>query len=98
MPRPEKPIDAGGGAVAEFALRLRALRDRAGRIPYRTLATMANYSADVLSRAAAGRVLPTWQVVQAYVRACGGDEAEWRAYWEAARSAPREPPRNGHEL
>lgn len=39
-----------------------------------------------LSRAAAGKKLPTWQVTHGFVRACGADPDEWEAPWEAARA------------
>ncbi|GLZ77420.1 hypothetical protein Afil01_22270 [Actinorhabdospora filicis] len=84
MPRPEKPIQPGG-PVADFALALRALRDAAGRPSYAVMARLAYSSQAVLSEAAAGRSLPTWEATRAYVRACGGDESDWRARWEAAR-------------
>jgi len=47
------------------------------------MARKANYSASVLSEAAAGRRLPTLAVTLAYVRACGGDPEDWRARWTA---------------
>ncbi|WP_434091511.1 XRE family transcriptional regulator [Streptomyces anulatus] len=91
MGRPEKPVDVSGGAVAEFASRLRCLRIEAGSPTYRDMATSAMYSASVLSSAANGHRLPTLQVALAYVAACNGDREEWRRRWlEAAdRAGPR---------
>ncbi|GAA3048420.1 hypothetical protein GCM10020229_69750 [Kitasatospora albolonga] len=85
MGRPERPVDASGGAVAEFADRLRRLRTEAGSPTYRDMARTAMYSASVLSSAANGHRLPTLQVALAYVAACGGEREEWRRRWlEAA--------------
>jgi hypothetical protein len=98
MSRPENPIDRAAGPVAEFASQLRALRVTAGNITYRRMAAYGHYSPTVLSRAADGRLIPTWLVVVAYVRTCGGDPVEWRARWEALRSArPSRPYRCGRE-
>jgi hypothetical protein len=88
MPRAEKPITSTSGALAEFAECLRALRQAAGGIPYRTMAGSAHYSATVLSRAAAGQLVPTWPAVRAYVGVCGGNEAEWQQRWDALHSCP----------
>src|SRR5206468_2233796 len=43
----------------------------------------AHYSAASLSEAASGRKLPSLAVALAYVRACGGDTAEWEERWRA---------------
>ncbi|MFF0200054.1 helix-turn-helix domain-containing protein [Streptomyces sp. NPDC005017] len=95
MGRPEKPVDASGGAVAEFASRLRRLRAEAGGPTYRDMAKAAMYSASVLSSAANGHRLPTLQVALAYAAACGGDREEWRRRWleAAAGGIPALPPR-----
>ncbi|MCE0446668.1 hypothetical protein LT493_24810 [Streptomyces tricolor] len=84
VPRGERPLDPEGGPVAEFAARLRKLRDEAGRPTYRELARRAHYSIATLSGAAAGHQLPTLAVTLAYVRACGGDEREWERIWRGA--------------
>ena len=85
MGRPQRPIDHDGGPVAEFAAALRRLRDRTGALPYRTLAKRANCAPSTLSDAAAGRRLPSWSVVSAFIRACGvTDESPWLARWQAA--------------
>jgi hypothetical protein len=88
-------VDASGGAVAEFASRLRRLRAEAGSPTYRDMARVAMYSASVLSSAAGGHRLPTLQVALAYVAACGGDREEWRRRWleVAASGVPAAPPR-----
>jgi transcriptional regulator with XRE-family HTH domain len=84
MPRPERSIDASEGPIAKFAVDLRQLRAESG-ITYRDLADRAHFSKATLSAAAAGHRLPTWEVTQAYVEACGGDVEVWRERWEAVR-------------
>ena len=95
MGRPEKPVDTSGGAVADFASRLRRLRIEAGSPTYRDMARSAMYSASVLSSAANGHRLPTLQVALAYVAACDGDREEWRRRWLVAAGSgiPVVPPR-----
>jgi hypothetical protein len=85
-------LDIDSGPVARFAADLRELRRGAGGLPYRSMATSANFAASVLSEAAAGRKLPSLAITLAYVRACGGDEDEWRGRWQkvaAERDADR---------
>ena len=83
MPRPEKPIDPSS-PLADFAGGLRELRRKRG-ITYREMAGMTNFCVTVLSVAAGGQYLPTWEVTVAYVGACGGSEDEWRSRWTRAR-------------
>jgi WD40 repeat protein len=96
MGRPERPVDPAAGPVAEFANELRKLREEAGRPSYRELSRRASFSVTVLSEAAGGRSLPTLAVVREYVRACGGDVAEWDERWrrvaDARLRAPAGPP------
>ncbi|MGW1793644.1 nSTAND1 domain-containing NTPase [Streptomyces tubercidicus] len=93
MGRPENPIDPQDGPVQRFAYELRKLRDEAGAPAYRAMARRAGYSAVTLSQAAAGERLPTLPVLVAYVRACGGDEEEWRRRWTEADEAVSQQPR-----
>lgn len=90
MPRSETPLESDGSELTEFAVELRRLRERAGGPPYRELARRAHYSASALAGAAAGRRLPSLAVTTAFVRACGGDVAEWERRWHsvAAATAP----------
>lgn len=81
MARPERPLDIDAGPLAQFAGDLRKLRQAAGGMPYREMTKSARYSATVLSEAACGKKLPTLEATLAYVRACGGDEDEWRDRW-----------------
>ncbi|MYT18667.1 helix-turn-helix domain-containing protein [Streptomyces sp. SID4951] len=94
MGRPENPIDPQDGPVQRFAYELRKLRDEAGAPAYRAMARRAGYSAATLSQAAAGERLPTLPVLLAYVRACGGDEEEWRRRWTEADEAVSQQPRS----
>jgi hypothetical protein len=91
MPRRENPIDPADGALAQFALQLRALRRAAGQPPYRDMAQTAHYAATALSKAANGRRRPSWTCVQAYLRACHVTDThlvnQWRHHWEAVRDA-----------
>ncbi|MGV9455029.1 nSTAND1 domain-containing NTPase [Streptomyces sp. NPDC003635] len=87
MPRGEIPLDPENGPLFEFAARLRKLREQAGRPTYRDLARRAHYGIATLSSAAAGRQLPSLAVTLAYVRACGGDEREWRVIWQRTADA-----------
>ena len=84
MPRPERPVDPEGGAVARFAIGLRELRRDTGSPGYRELARRVHYSPTTLSQAAGGEVLPSLAVTLAYVRGCGGDVDEWERRWRAA--------------
>lgn len=79
MPRPEAPIEATG-PLAEFAEDLRALRTSAA-VDYRTMEKREHFSYTTFSKAASGQQLPTLAVTKAFVRACGGDVAEWTARW-----------------
>ncbi|PBC80220.1 PD40 domain-containing protein [Streptomyces sp. 2133.1] len=94
MGRPENPIDPQDGPVQRFAYELRKLREEAGAPAYRGMARRAGYSAATLSQAAAGERLPTLPVVLAYVRACGGDEEEWRRRWTGTDKAVSQQPRS----
>ncbi|KRV48826.1 hypothetical protein AQ490_23475 [Wenjunlia vitaminophila] len=59
------------------------MREEAGSPSYRLLARKAHYAASTLADAAKGDRLPTLEVTLAYVRACGGPEAEWKTRWQA---------------
>ncbi|HJP72721.1 MAG TPA: serine/threonine-protein kinase [Pseudonocardiaceae bacterium] len=82
MGRREAPVP--DGPLHDFAEGLRELRANAPDRPtYRELARVACFSQSVLSVAASGRVLPTWEVTLAYVAACGGNVEQWRETWVA---------------
>jgi hypothetical protein len=88
MPRHQAAPDPNQGPIAEFAYLLYMLRASFGEPSYREMATTTHFSHTSLSRAAQGRVLPSWEVTEAFVRYCGADNlAAWRGRWELARDA-----------
>lgn len=88
MGRREAPVP--DGPLHDFAAGLRELRAHApGRPTYRELARVACFSQSVLSVAASGRTLPTWEVTLAYVAACGGDVEQWQETWTTLRDRLR---------
>lgn len=93
MGRKQRTLDPGAGPVAEFALQLRALRERAGTPTFATMSRRAHRSVSVLSEAAGGVEFPTWPTVLAFVQACGeADTDAWLERWERVRSALAENP------
>jgi transcriptional regulator with XRE-family HTH domain len=100
MPRTEKAIDPKAGPVAEFAIRLRQVRKRAG-ITYRELAARTTYSHAHMVRAAKGDQLPSWLVTRAYLEACGITSPRFLKLWgelwiatnEATKAAANNPDR-----
>jgi hypothetical protein len=91
MGRPERPLDPAAGPIQAFAGELRQLRQRAGSPKYLQMQRRTGRSRTALAEAAGGDHLPTWETVEAYVRACGEDPARWRARWAQARDAARSP-------
>jgi hypothetical protein len=79
MSRTERPLDPSSGPAAAFASQLRALRVAAGSPKYLQMARRTGRSRTALAEAAGGDHVPRWETVEAYVRACGGDPAEWTA-------------------
>jgi hypothetical protein len=84
MGRPEEPLERDGSPIREFAFWLRDLRRRSG-LTYDQLGKKAHYATSTVQSATAGNRLPTLRVTLAIVRACEGDEAQWREYWNAIR-------------
>ena len=99
MPRNEGFLDPDAGPLASFAWDLRALREKAGKVPYRVLAKRAGFCASTLSVAASGARLPSLDVTLAYVQACGGNPEEWQARWHqlAAEHPPAHPGPNAQQ-
>jgi len=64
-----------------FARDLRALRATAD-LEYPEMAETSHYEMKTLAAAAGGLRLPTLPVAVAYVRACGGNVAEWEERWQ----------------
>ena len=82
-----RPISASAPVAAiapdgleSFARDLRALRSKA-ELDYPEMAERSHYTMKTLASAAGGLRLPTLPVAVAYVRACGGDTAEWEDRW-----------------
>ena len=87
------PEDQSGGGPAQpvasiapddletFARDLRALRAKAD-LDYPEMAETAHFEMKTLAAAAAGLRLPTLPVAVAFVRACGGNVAEWEERWQ----------------
>ncbi|MCF1598728.1 nSTAND1 domain-containing NTPase [Streptomyces muensis] len=90
MGRPERPLDPTASPVSRLAHELRELRRTAGSPSYRRMAETAGFSATSLSQAAAGERLLSLAVVQGYVKACGGDPAEWEPRWKEVEAAVAE--------
>jgi hypothetical protein len=89
MPRPERPLDPAAGPVQAFAADLRKLRQDAGNPKYLQMQRLTGRSRTALAEAGGGDHLPTWETVGAYVRACGGDLAEWEQRWTHLRDTLR---------
>lgn len=70
-----------------FGSELRGLREAAGRPKYAVLAQRSGRSQTALSEAAGGQQFPTWETVEAFVRACNGDVVHWRRRWSDTAAA-----------
>jgi len=84
----QRPAAAAQPAVSiapdgleSFARDLRALRAKA-ELDYPEMAEVSHYTMKTLASAAGGLRLPTLPVAVAYVRACGGNAAEWEERWQ----------------
>lgn len=84
--RPEKPLSASGGPLADLANELRRLRKQAG-LTYRQLADETGFAPATLTAAASGGQMPSWPVVRAWARACHGEEQAIRCLYERACTA-----------
>ena len=83
MGRPEEPPDPLVGPLAEFAVGLQALRRAVGDPSFEALGRRSDYSASDVAAAVSGRVVPSFAMTLAFVRACGGDEEEWAWRWHS---------------
>ena len=87
--RPEEPAADAAQPVASiapdgleaFARDLRALRATAD-LEYPEMAETSHFEMKTLAAAAGGLRLPTLPVAVAFVRACGGNVAEWEDRWQ----------------
>ncbi|HKB30299.1 MAG TPA: hypothetical protein VKD26_05615 [Streptosporangiaceae bacterium] len=98
MGRLPEPPDPAPGSLAEFAVGLQALRQAAGNPSFEELARRSDEAAPELAAAVSGRIVPSFPITLAFVRACQGDEDEWARRWhilqerlgaEAERAAAR---------
>ncbi|MBD3781485.1 MAG: hypothetical protein IE926_00800 [Micrococcales bacterium] len=72
-------------AIEGFANDLARLREGCGRPSFRAMAARSRaISHTTLHEASQGHRLPSWETTVEYVRACGGDPADFRARWECA--------------
>jgi hypothetical protein len=79
---PAQPaVSIAPDGLESFARDLRALRAKA-ELDYPELAEVSHYTMKTLVSAAGGLRLPTLPVAVAYVRACGGNVAEWEERWQ----------------
>jgi hypothetical protein len=86
---PDERADSSAQPVAsiapdgleDFARDLRTLRAQA-ELDYPEMAETSHFSMKTLVAAAGGLRLPTLPVAVAYVRACGGNVAEWEDRWQ----------------
>jgi len=87
--RPDEPPSDSAQPVASiapddleaFARDLRALRATAD-LEYPEMAETSHFEMKTLAAAAGGLRLPTLPVAVAFVRACGGNVAEWEDRWQ----------------
>lgn len=87
MARTERPLDSLAGQPQAFAAEL---REQAGNPRYLQMARQSGKSRTALAEAAGGDHLPTWETVEAFVRACGGEPAQWRVRRERVRDEVRD--------
>jgi hypothetical protein len=78
---PQPAVSIAPDGLESFARDLRALRAKA-ELDYPGLAEVSHYTMKTLVSAAGGLRLPTLPVAVAYVRACGGNVAEWEERWQ----------------
>lgn len=98
MGRTANQIPAPASAVGQLAQYLRNGLLRRG-LNYREIADDTKYHPTTLQRAADGRTVASWAVVNVFARKCGLDQDEALRLWQAARSErtgrpvpPRTPP------
>ncbi|MFJ4674026.1 helix-turn-helix domain-containing protein [Kitasatospora purpeofusca] len=89
MGRRENAVADVTKQLTELVLWLRAQRRLRG-LTYAAMAQKTNYTASMLSRAANGRTVPSWKVVEAYTRACRADLRTAKRLWKTARWADQQ--------
>ncbi|MFD4347397.1 helix-turn-helix domain-containing protein [Streptomyces coelicoflavus] len=83
--RARHPIPNPKSAVGRLAQHLRDGLARRG-LGYRELADLTQYHPTTLQRAADGKRVSSWEVVEEFARACGLGIPKARTLWLAARS------------
>jgi hypothetical protein len=78
---PQAAVSIAPDGLESFARDLRALRAQA-ELDYPEMAEASHYEMKTLASAAGGIRLPTLPVAVAYVRACGGNLADWEERWQ----------------
>ena len=79
---PAQPVASiAPDGLEAFARDLRALRAKVD-LDYPEMAEVSHYEMKTLAAAAGGLRLPTLPVAVAFVRACGGNVAEWEERWQ----------------
>jgi transcriptional regulator with XRE-family HTH domain len=73
--------------LTAFLSDLRALREARG-LSIDELAALTHYPVETLAAAESGPARPDLPVVEAYVRACGGDPGPWEDRWRALYDEP----------
>ena len=84
-PTTQAVVSIAPDGLESFARDLRALRAKA-ELEYPEMAETSHYTMKTLASAAGGLRLPTLPVAVAYVRACGGNVAEWEERWQKLAS------------
>jgi len=81
-------VDKRRETIGELAAKMRKLRDEAGKPSFRTMAGRSGrISHTTLHECVSGVRLPSWETTREFVRACGGNEAEWHDRWSTAVTA-----------
>ncbi|TDD79305.1 hypothetical protein E1293_23815 [Actinomadura darangshiensis] len=85
------PRKVRAGAIADFAARLRELRDSVGTPSFREMAACSRaISHTTLHEAAQGHRLPSWATTVEFIKACDADPEAYRDSWEDANRVVRE--------
>ncbi|MQS12056.1 helix-turn-helix domain-containing protein [Streptomyces kaniharaensis] len=95
MGRREHAVAADTKQLESLALWLREQRQRSG-LTYAAMAKTTQYHRTMLSRGASGERVPSWQLVEEFTAACGGDLARARQLWRSARLAEQKRRRRTH--
>jgi hypothetical protein len=77
----QSAVSIAPDGLESFARDLRVLRAQA-ELDYPQLAELSHFTMKTLAAAAGGLRLPTLPVAVAYVRACGGNVADWEERWQ----------------